>query len=393
MEATPHRTRALRTPRRALALALVACASAHWGASTLAAERPDQVYVRERKSGAVAPVSGSVQENTLAKVLLKTSDKPREIDSVLVERIVFGDVPQAFADALNYSDAGDHANAARQFQLAASDAAARPVVQAAARLRAAQALERAGATDARSFVEAQAEAGRFVSQHADNRELPAARMLQGRATWLAGNPTEAAKLLRALYAEGSQAKPTPGYSSAVCHEAGLLAAEALLAAKDAAGARALYQELEASLQAQITAAGAEVPAALVELQQEARLGEGRCLFAAGQLAQAETFFAGLLERATPLEPRLRFGATLGLAEVRQAQGKQRAAQLEFARVAALDHTSRARQARALLGQAQCALALSDRDARTQARVWLATVQQDYGNTPSILEAQQLLRTL
>lgn len=389
MEAPPSRSRA----RRALALAFAACACAQWGATALAAQRPDQVYVRERKSGAVAPVSGTVQQNSLAQVLLQTSDRPREIDAVLVERIVFGEVPQAFTDGLNYAEAGDHANAAKQYRLAASDAAARPVVQAAARLRAAQALERAGATDVRSFAEAEAEAARFVSEHADNREVPAARLLQGRAALLAGKPAEAATLLRALYAEGAQAKPTVGYSTLACHEAGLLAAEALLAARDAAGARSLYQELEASLQAQVAAAGAEVPASLVELQQEARLGEGRCLLAAGQNAQAETFFAGMLERATPLEPRLRFGATLGLAEVRQAQGKQREAQLEFARVAALDHTSRARQARALLGQAQCALALSDRDARAQARVWLATVQQDFGNTPSILEAQQLLRTL
>jgi hypothetical protein len=392
MEAT-SRSRASRTPLRALAFALAAGALAQLGAPALAAQRPDQVYVRERKSGAVGPVSGTVQENTLAKVLLQTSDRPREIDSALVERILFGEVPQAFSDAQNYTEAGDHANAAAQYRLAASDAAARPVVQAAARLRAAQALERSGATDTRAFAEAELEAGRFVSEHADNRELPAARLLQGRATLLAGKPAEAAALLRALYAEGSQAKPTVGYTTALCHEAGLLAADALLAARDASGARNLYQELETSLQAQITAAGAEVPAALVELQQEARLGEGRCLLAAGQIAQAETFFAGVLERATPLEPRLRFGATLGLAELRQAQGKQREAQLDFARVAALDHTSRARQARALLGQAQCALALSDRDARAQARVWLATVQQDFGNTPSILEAQQLLRTL
>lgn len=392
MEAT-SRSRASRTPLRALALALAACTVAQLGAPALAAQRPDQVYVRGRKSGAVGPVSGTVHENSLSKVLLKTADRPREIDSVLVERILFGEVPQAFTDAQNYTEAGDHANAAAQYRLAASDAAVRPVVQAAARLRAAQALERSGATDARAFAEAELEAARFVSEHADNRELPAARLLQGRANLLAGKPAEAAALLRALYAEGAQAEPTVGYSTALCHEAGLLAADALLAARDASAARSLYQELEASLQTQITAAGAQVPAALVELQHEARLGEGRCLLAAGQIAQAETFFAGVLERATPLEPRLRFGATLGLAELRQAQGKQREAQLDFARVAALDHTSRARQARALLGQAQCALALSDRDARAQARVWLATVRQDFGNTPSILEAQQLLRTL
>ena len=132
--------------------------------------------------------------------------------------------------------------------------------------------------------------------------------------------------------------------------------------------------------------------ALRNVRAEARLGEGFTLLASGSSSQARTYFQRQLGDANGSTTQ-RFGARLGLAEALLADGDVRQAQIEFATVSAIDHTDRDRAARALVGLAECALRLSDTDGRQNAKVWLQTVRDEYGDTPSVLRAQELSQTL
>ena len=118
------------------------------------------------------------------------------------------------------------------------------------------------------------------------------------------------------------------------------------------------------------------------------------MLASDNASQAMNFFRAQLANAGSDAPAaLRFGARLGLAEALLSSDKVREAQIEFARVAALDHTDRDNVARALVGQARCALQTSDSGARANARAWLETVTSQYGDTPSVLSAQEILESL
>jgi hypothetical protein len=370
-----------------LALGALAAASATPDAQ---AAKPDQVLWRNQK-GAVNTVVGTVSENSLAQVVVDTGQAQRKLDALAVERVDFGDVPQAYADALTYLARNDAENAAAKFTLAAGDETARPVVRARARLAAAEAWLRRSAQDRAALESATRECELFLSEHPENRDVPRARLLLGKVQRLAGDPAKAAETCEALYKEASGATATPGYPQSISFQAGLLAADAHLAQKDAAKARELYLGLDAALGTALASLAEDAPlrATYGELQAEARLGEGFCLIAAGSLGQAKTFFQGQLSGADG-NPVRRFGAHLGLGEVLLAEGDARAAQLEFAQVSALDHTNEQRIGRALLGLAESAVALG---AKNEAKVWLEALQAQHGDTPAVLKAQELQKTL
>jgi thioredoxin-like negative regulator of GroEL len=360
------------------------------GSSSAQSAQPDHVLWRNAK-GAVNTVVGTVSENSLTQVVIDTGSAQRKLDALAVERIDFGAVPQAYADAVTYLARGDAENAAAKFTLAASDAEARPVVRARARLAAAEAWLRRAAIDRAAVESAARECELFLSEHPENRDVPRARLLLGRVQRLAGEPAKAAETCEALYREASGATATPGYPQSISFQAGLLAADAQLAEKNAAKARELYLALDGALGTALASLPETDPLRSVytELQSEARLGEGFCLIASGSLAQAKTFFQGQLSGAEGNAVR-RFGAHLGLGEVLLAEGNARAAQLEFAQVSALDHTNEQRAARALLGLAESALALG---AKNDAKTWLEALQAQHGDTPAVLKAQELQKTL
>jgi TolA-binding protein len=127
------------------------------------------------------------------------------------------------------------------------------------------------------------------------------------------------------------------------------------------------------------------------LRQEAVLGEGWAELAANNHRAALTFFQSKLSAAQQEKSdTLRFGAMLGLGEALLADVKPREAQLHLARVAALDHTDRDRNARALLRLAESAMLLSDAESRVQAKTWLEVVLSRYGDTPWAAPARQLM---
>jgi len=361
--------------------------------------RQDHVAFADAQ-GQAKSFRGTIQENSLSRVVIvEPGGRERTVQSSAVQRVDFGGVPPSYTEGLAYFDRGDFENAARQFQLAASDASARPVVQAAARLHAARAWMRRGADDANAFGQAKDEAERFLADHPDNREVPAARALLARATWLSGDPAGAAELYRSLYQEaGDQeaggGKPTTGYSLLDCYAGGLAAARAFLSADDADTARGLFAEISSGLTTVLSSLDEDDPQrlALTSVQSEARLGEGFCLLASGSASQARAYFQRRLDddRSTSAE---RYGARLGLAEALLADGETRRAQIEFATVSAVDYTDRDRVARALIGLAECALRLADTDARQDAKLWLQTVRTQFGDTPSVLRAQELSQTL
>jgi hypothetical protein len=352
--------------------------------------KPDQVFSANRRTGAVSPTTGIVEANRLDKVVILQGDKSRDVDATLVVRIVFGDVPPSYRDGTAYFERGDFAQSAESFLLAAGDASARPVVQAAARLRAAEALMKSGGRDPAAFPRAASEASTFLADHPTNREVPAARILPARANMLAGRPADAADMYRLIFREGENATPTPGYSWTQCMSAGLRCAQAYLAAKNTEKGHELRIALDKALQRVLGALPADDAerAELTRIHDQARLLDGWSLLASGSASQAKTFFRGQLTSAgSGGSAALVRGAELGLAEALLAEGDVRAAQILFARVSALDYVDRDRTAQAMLGAALCAKKLSDADSRTDARRWLEAVIANYGDTPAARTAR------
>jgi hypothetical protein len=355
--------------------------------------RPDQVFVRNARTATVSMVSGSVTANELARVALTAAGKETTYKAELVERIEWGDVPPSYRDGREYFARGQWSDAAAAFRIAAGDAGGRDIVRAHARLRAAEALLRWGAAEPVHFGEAAQEAARFLSDYPTNRDVPRARMVEARATWLAGNPKDAAAKYRTVYDEWKAGSPTEGYDALVCMRAGLEGARASLAAGDTLAARELYTALDGALGALLPTVEPTHSARhdLEDLRQEAVLGEGWCELAAKNHRAALTFFQSKLSAAQQEKSdTLRYGAMLGLGEALLADIKAREAQLHLARVAALDHTDRDRSARALVRLAESALLLGDAESRVQAKTWLEVVLARYGDTPWAAPARQLM---
>lgn len=366
---------------------LLALALTPAGAQT----RADHVLWRNAR-GQVNTLAGQVIENSLTQVVVQTGSSQRKISAADVERVEFGEVPAAYQDAQAYLGRSDFENAAAKFSLAAGDPSARMVVRAASRLAAAQAWLRRGAAEPAAFQSARKECEQFLSEHRDNRDMPQARLLLGRAQRLSGETATAAETYAAFYREAS-GQAAAGQAPTMAFQAGLGAAEAYLAAGATPKAREIYLGLDGAIAGTLSTLGAGDArrAALLAIQGEARLGEGFCLLAAGSVSQAKTFFQSQIGAVDAKDPR-RFAARLGLAEALLAEGNARAAQLEFAQVSALD-TDEDRVARALVGLAQCALKLTHASARKDAKGWLETVRSQYGDTPAVLKAQELLATL
>lgn len=353
--------------------------------------RPDRVnWVNPR--GRITTDTGTITKNSLDKVVIDLGRNEKSIDSKKVRSVAFGAVPPSFNEGVAYFDRRSFENAAKAFQVAAGDGSAREFVKARARLSAAEAYLLHGATDPAAFALARAELETFIEDHKDNRELPTARRLLGRAQRLAGEAAVAAATYEELYREASAG--TEGYPLKTCLYGGLGAAEAYIAAGNPDKARKIYLDLESAAISGLADLDERSPDRrdFVLLLNEARLGEGFCLLARASISQARTFFNGRLSGANGNAP-LRHGARLGLAEALLAEGRVREAQIEFAQVSAIDHTDRDRVARALVGLAQCSLKLSDKGAHASAKRSLETVRDRYGDTPSVLRAQELLQTL
>lgn len=350
--------------------------------------RQDHVLWRNAR-GQVNSLAGIVSENSLTAVVVEANNSPRKLDPLSVQRIEFGEVPQAYADALTYFERGDFENAAAKFTLAAGASDARPLVRARARLAAAEAWLRRGTVDRGAIETARKECELFLNEFPTHRDVPRARLLLGRLQRLAGESAKAAETLDSLYREGSGG--APGYAPEIAFQAGLAAGEAYLAIPDAAKSRELYLGLDGAIGTALARLGDADPlrAEFAAIQSEARLGEGFCLLASGSVIQAKTFFQGQIAGADG-NPAKSFGARLGLGEALLAEGNARAAQLEFARVSAIDHTSKDRSARALVGLAESAVKLQ---AKGDAKIWLDAVTDQFPDTPAVLRAQELKKTL
>jgi len=195
--------------RAALGLGL---ASAALLAPATAQGRPDTVYRLNERTGKVLAITGTVLENSLTKVRIDRSGKESSYDASEVVQIDWGSVPPAYRDGMTYRRKGEFAEAVDAFRVAATDASTREVVQADARLKAAETLLQLGASDAGQYQEAAAEAEKLVSDFGESSLVPRARYVIGRALRLSGQDAAAAEALEALYGEGSTDPATPGYS-------------------------------------------------------------------------------------------------------------------------------------------------------------------------------------
>lgn len=353
----------------------------------------DTVHTLSARTGKRAIVTGTVTENGLAEVVLTQGDKETRIESVEVERIAWGGVTPDFREADIYFERGDFENSATRFRQAL-DAEERAVVKAVALRRIGESLLRLGASDSSKYTEAVAEFDRFISDYSKDRALPEVRWMKGRAALLGGDAKTAATEFGALYHEGAGTTPTPGYDMLLCARAGVAAAQAQLAAGETLAAREMFGVVRNRLSEMLSQAEPGNPAAveLGHLAAEADLGEGFVLIANDQGAQAKPFFNARFSNADS-SPTTRFGALLGLAEAHYRQQEFSEARLAFARVAALDYTSRDRVAHALVRMAQCRVQLKDGDWKPAARTWLEDVVRTYGDTPAAFEARQVLPTL
>ena len=355
--------------------------------------KPDQVYVWNSRRGEIQIKSGTITQDDLAGVkLTDKGGKESRQDPLNVRRVVWGDVPPSFSDGRIYFERTDYENAVAKFRIAATDAEARPVVQAAARYNSTRSLLAWGANDASRFTEAAQEADRFLTAFPENRYVPLVRELKARATLLSGDAKSAADEFRSLYAESDG--PTKGYDFLTCARAGHAAAHAFLTASepDTVAARELFSGLASKIGAQLVELDEEAPerAELSALQESAQLGEGYVLLATkGQARQAKTFFESRIKNKGSASQR--FGAQLGYALALQSEGELQKARIQFAKVAALDHTDRDRAARALLGMAECSKELKDSsESAADVRLWLEEIVSKYGDTPSARKARELL---
>jgi tetratricopeptide (TPR) repeat protein len=351
---------------------------------------PDQVHVVKPRAGSIV-VTGTVVADTLDGVRVEKNKQEKSYDASEVQLIVWGDVPPAFKEAEQYRKREDYENAAAKYKVAATDASAREVVQAVARLRAAEVLYRWGARDPVHFRESALEAERFLQSYPDNRAVPEARTLRARATLLSGDAAAASALYRALWEE-TRAGPKPGYDRLQGLEAGSSAARAMLAMGDTLAAREVYQALEGEAAGLLAELAADDPGrrVLLQIQSDAELGEGFALLAGGQTRQALSFFES---RAQNLNGHstgvLRSGLALGYAQSLLAEGRQREAQVWFARVVALEPSDRDRIAEALVGMADASRALGDTAEGLNPGRWLDEVLGTYGDTPAAQRARTM----
>ncbi|MCH2106818.1 MAG: hypothetical protein MK291_09275, partial [Planctomycetes bacterium] len=363
-------------------------------APAAAQQRPDQVYVLDTRTGSINMLPGIVQEHGLTETVIIRSGKERKYDTWRVERIVWGSVSGSFREGRTYFERGDFENAAAKFLVAATNDERAPV-QAAARMLAAQSYLELSRTSPDRISDAIEQAQRYIEDHSDSAELPDARALHARATWLSGDPAAAAPLFRALFEEVGAAEITEGYSLVPCLMAGLYGARAYLAAGETLPAREIFSTLQQRADSAIATLEEESRdrAPLRRLSLEARAGEGFVLIASKQNRQAITFFESQLSSAGKTDSALRFACYLGLAEAQAAEMKLRAAQLNFSRVSSLDHTDRDRVARALFRLAESTKELADPGSPGTVRSWLETVTTEYGDTPWAGPARKLLETL
>jgi len=364
--------------------------------------RLDQLFVQDTK-GAMRQITGTVTSNGLEKVVVMRGDKEASFDNGRVDRIIWGQVSAAFREGQTYFDRGDFENAAAKFILA-TDEDERPVIQAAARLAAGEALMLLGSSNPSRFALAIDQFDIFIADHSANRDLPRARDLQARATLLRGEEGDekrAGELYRSLFEEGNSETPTKGYDQLSCLHAGLAAARALISAGETLPARETLGVLTSASRLLLTSSEEDSPERpkLEALVAEALLGEGFVFLASGQARQAATFFGAQLQNSNNGAPAAqRFGALLGLGEAALAQSAQdpaklREASLYFAQVAGLDYTDRDRTAQALLRLAETLSRLGDSDAAVQVRLRLQTLIDEYGDTPSAATARTLLKAL
>lgn len=378
-----------RTRARLRAFAAGACLLAAPGLA-LQDSAPDQVFRTNTRTGKVTKVLGVVTQNSLEAVKVLRDDKEQSIDAAEVVDIVWGSLPADFRDGQTYASRSDWENAVAHFRAAAGDSDVRDVLRAASRLQAAEGLLAWGGQDANHFRECSEECAKFLADYPQDRNVPRAEWLRARAVWLAGDAKTAADQFRALYEKNG----TAGYDQVTCLEAGLSAAQAALAAGDAVTARTLFPTLENGLtQAAASLAGedAALRARLLRQAGEASVGEGFCMLAGSQAREALSYFRGKRDGAQ--EAGARSAATLGLAEAHVALGQLREAQLEFAKVSALEYANEDRIARSLVGLAEVTLQLADSDAKAQAKLRLQKVLELYGATPSAAKAAELLKKL
>ncbi len=374
--------------------------SAAQASSALQSGRPDQVYLKDSSR----QETGVITENSLSNVLLQRGDKEKRLDSIRVERIIWGAVSASYREGQAYYDRGDYENAAAKFALATTDDE-RDVVKADARRLAASALLRLGATDPSQFGLALSECERFLSDYPDSRLVPEVRAMQARATLLRGDEGDeaaAGAMYRSLFEAGSGASPAEGYQRLPSLEAGLQAIRALTTAGDTLGAREISGVLASSINSMQADLEEDSPdkALLAALAAEVQLTEGFVLLAGDQARQAETFFKAQLVSESAVQAALgqtssalRYGSLLGLGQAYLAQGKLREASVQFATVASIDYTDRDRSSKALLLLAETMAKLGDSDGMAQARKRLNVIVSSYGDTPSAAAARRKLDNL
>lgn len=360
---------------------------------------PDQVYVFRKRRGSIEVVSqsGVVTRNSLSGVELESDSKTTKLDASEVQRVVFGETPPSFRDGQTYFARGDYENAAARFQVAATDAATRPVVQAAARLAAGESYLHWAASDPVHYSNAIDEFSTFFTDFPDNRELPKAERLHARALLCSGEPVLAATIYRGTFDKLAGTQAAEGYQVSDCLESGMQAAKALFDGGDTLGARELLDSLERALDAIIAALSAEEGAdeaqvaAYEALRSQTRIvRDGYAELVGGNLQAAKAFFENQYRKTSPTDPAaVRFSTLLGLAEVRLLDGQLREAEMLFAKVAALDYADRDRVALALIGQAKSTVALKDSDSAARSKKLLSRVIEQYGDTPSAREAREL----
>lgn len=352
-------------------------------------QKPDTVYRVNSRTGKTQAIQGSVTADGLEKlsVTLKDGDS-KSYDSAEILRVVWGDVPTTFKDAGKYSKRGEWEDAVTNYQEAASDADARPAVQAAARLRALESLLAWGKADPARFTDAVAEADRFISEFADSRHYPTVRSLKARAAWLSGDATAARDGYKSLFEAGKGG--VAGFDPILVAEAALQGGLAALSADDTASGRELLTFAEGAFRG-IESDDASVKARAAAGLETAALGELLSKVARKDFSGVQSSLERAADKAETVSGKA--AAKLALGQALLGQGKPQDAILHLAWVSAMDHSSADRRAAALIGMAEASVAISEDKGPAQAKSALERVVEEYGATPSARVAAERLKTM
>ncbi|MBL8841595.1 MAG: tetratricopeptide repeat protein [Planctomycetes bacterium] len=369
------RNNSLHRPRSAAFVAAFATALA------LSSAAPDALADEILQKGAKNPFKGTVLSEDLAKVKYKLDGvaQAQEIDSALVAEIFYDDAPEAFTKGRELLKKGDAENAVNSFRLALKSKTKNNWIAVHGNYQLGVALQMWGAKDASKLKEAATVFAQLLKDAPECRFMPDA-LRRGADALAAAKDAAGAAALYDRLAEVAQQK-----------KLGILwEAEARIRKADAYVTAGMTKEAEAAYAAAGSFADSNAATqkddatkrALLAITGRSQLSQGAALLRNKKFGEARQFFEKVAMSATA-QSEVVAAALNGVGEVLLEEGKPRDALEQFARVRVQYYLAREETARAtyFLGKSCLALKDAEPNGKKKAADYFAEVVERYGDTP------------